>query len=82
MEHGALPLMGAARPPAVEVDRELALTWGRFKLTIVHNPGKTTCALIVDDEEDDLLLCGDAIVGNIVYISSSAPRPMGALQWD
>jgi cyclase len=60
--------------PTVEVDRELALTWGRFKLTIVHNPGKTTCALIVDDEDDDLLLCGDAIVGNIVYISSSAPE--------
>jgi cyclase len=60
--------------PTVEIDRELALTWGRFKLEIVHNPGKTTCALIVDDEEDDLLLCGDAIVGNIAYISSSAPE--------
>jgi len=28
MGRGALPVMGAARPPAVEADRELALTWG------------------------------------------------------
>ena len=66
------------RPPNVEVDRELALTWGRFKLTVTHNPGKTLCALVVDDKEDDLLACGDAIVGNIAYLSSSAPELIDA----
>ena len=61
-----------ARPTAVFGDG-FTLEWGRHTLRAFHNPGKTVCSTAIDVADSDLLLCGDAVVGNIVYLSSSSP---------
>ena len=64
------------RPTAVFGD-EFTLEWGRHTLRAFHNPGKTVCSTAIDVADCDLLLCGDTVVGNIVYISSSSPELIG-----
>ena len=59
--------------PTIEIQGEVMFAWGRNRLRVFHNPGKTMCALAVDVPDRDLVVCGDAIVGNIAYLSSSAP---------
>ncbi len=54
--------------PTVLVDGELEIAWGRFHLDVFYNPGHTLCSLAVDVPEADLLLAGDTVVGNIVYL--------------
>jgi len=60
-------------PPTEVVDEGMTLEWGRRRLSILHNPGKTLCALAVDVPSLDLVLTGDAVVGNTAYLSSSVP---------
>ena len=54
--------------PTVLVGDGLELLWGRFHLDLFYNPGHTLCSLAIDVAEADLLLAGDAVVGNIVYL--------------
>jgi glyoxylase-like metal-dependent hydrolase (beta-lactamase superfamily II) len=60
--------------PTVVFGNEFTLEWGRHTLRAFHNPGKTVCSTVIDVADCDLLLCGDTVVGNIVYISSSSPE--------
>lgn len=64
--------------PTTLVSTELLVPWGDLTLRVFHNPSKTVCALAVDVPAVDLLVCGDAIVGNIVYLSSSEPALLRA----
>lgn len=54
--------------PTVLVDHGLEIAWGRFHLDVFYNPGHTLCSLAIDVAEADLLLAGDTVVGNIVYL--------------
>ncbi len=54
--------------PTVLVGDGLEIRWGRFHLDVFYNPGHTLCSLAVDVPEADLLLAGDTVVGNIVYL--------------
>lgn len=65
-------------PPSIELGGDLAFDWGRYRLTVFHNPGKTVCMLNLDVAEADLLLCGDNLVGNTAYLSSTTPERMDA----
>lgn len=50
------------------------MRWGRFTLDVFHNPGHTSSTLTIDVPEADLLLVGDTVVGNIVYLAYSTPE--------
>jgi glyoxylase-like metal-dependent hydrolase (beta-lactamase superfamily II) len=54
--------------PTVLVGDGLEIVWGRFHLDVFYNPGHTLCSLAIDVEEADLLVAGDTVVGNIVYL--------------
>ncbi len=60
--------------PTMLVNDSLLMRWGRHTLDIFHNPGHTMSALAIEVPEADLLMTGDTVVGNIVYISYSAPE--------
>ena len=51
----------------------LSLQWGRHELNLFHNPGKTMCSINIDVPTSDMVMAGDNIVGNIVYLSRSSP---------
>jgi cyclase len=59
--------------PTIEFSDTLSFRWGRHRLHLFHNPGKTMSDTVVDVPDCDLVLCGDALVGNIAYIGSAAP---------
>ena len=59
--------------PTATYSQEVSLTWGARDIRVFHNPGKTFCATAIDVPGCDLVFCGDALVGNIAYIGSSAP---------
>jgi cyclase len=59
--------------PTVEFSDRLSFNWGRHRIDLFHNPGKTMSDTVVDVPDSDLVLCGDALVGNIAYIGSAAP---------
>jgi glyoxylase-like metal-dependent hydrolase (beta-lactamase superfamily II) len=52
------------------------IRWGRFTLDIFYNPGKTLSSLNVDIPEGDLLIVGDEIFGNTVFLSSAGVPEM------
>ena len=60
-------------PPTTVVGDTLTLEWGRHELALFHNPGKTLCTICIDVPDCDLLFASDNVVGNIAYISGSAP---------
>lgn len=64
--------------PTATYAQEVNLCWGGRDIRIFHNPGKTFCATVIDVPACDLVLCGDALVGNIAYIGSSAPSMLDA----
>jgi glyoxylase-like metal-dependent hydrolase (beta-lactamase superfamily II) len=61
-------------PPTIVVGDTLTLDWGRHTLNLFHNPGKTLCTICIDVPDSDLLFCSDNVVGNIAFLSSSAPE--------
>lgn len=65
-------------PPSIELGGELAFDWGRHRLKVFPNEGKTPCTLNVDVPAADLVLCSDNLVGNTVYLSSSTPERLDA----
>jgi len=65
------------RPTLVLTDGAL-MRWGRFSLDIFHNAGKTLSSLNIDIPEADLLIVGDEIFGNTVFLSSAGLPEMFA----
>lgn len=61
------------RDPTITFDGTMEIRWGRHRLRLMHNPGKTMDHLAVDAPEADLVCAGDNLVGNIVYLSKSDP---------
>src|SRR5262245_16211320 len=55
--------------PDILIRDGIKLRWGRFTLDLRHNPGHTPSTLLVDIREADLLMVGDTLVGNIVYLN-------------
>lgn len=64
--------------PTILVSTELSIRWGRFTLNVFHNPGHTPSTLGVDIPEADLLVAGDTVVGNIVYLTYSTPTGLSS----
>jgi cyclase len=64
--------------PTILVSDDLTIRWGRFTLNVFHNPGHTASTLGVDIPEADLLIAGDTVVGNIVYLAYSTPGGLSA----
>jgi cyclase len=60
--------------PTMLISDSLTMRWGRHTLEVFHNPGHTMSTLSIEVPEADLLMAGDTVVGNIVYISYSAPK--------
>lgn len=64
--------------PSIELCGDLAFDWGRYRLAVFHNPGKTRCMLNVDVAAADMVLCGDNLVGNTAYLSGTTPERLDA----
>lgn len=60
--------------PTMLVGDSLLMRWGRHTLDVFHNPGHTMSTLSIEVPEADLLMTGDTVVGNIVYIAYTAPE--------
>jgi cyclase len=60
--------------PAIEILNGIMIRWGAYTLDIFHNPSKTMSMISVDIREADLLVAGDAILGNMVFLSATG-RP-------
>jgi cyclase len=60
--------------PTMLINDSLLMKWGRHTLDVFHNPGHTMSTLSIEVPEADLLMTGDTVVGNIAYISYSAPE--------
>jgi glyoxylase-like metal-dependent hydrolase (beta-lactamase superfamily II) len=61
------------REPDILISDQLQIRWGKYALDIFHNPGHTPSTLGIDVQGADLLLVGDTLVGNIVYLAYSTP---------
>jgi len=61
------------REPDILITDALNIRWGKYELDIFHNPGHTSSTLGIDVKPADLLMVGDTLVGNIVYIAYSTP---------
>lgn len=57
--------------PTIEISNGIVIRWGAYTLDIFHNPSKALSMISVDIAEADLLVVGDAILGNTVFVSSA-----------
>ena len=64
--------------PDITFSDELTLRWGRHRLRLFHNPGKTNDTLNIDAPTADLAFASDNLVGRIVYLSHSSPELLDA----
>lgn len=64
--------------PNIVIDEGMSLHWGRYTLDVFHNPGKTMCKLNIDVPQADVVIAGDNVVGNTVYLSRAAPELIDA----
>ncbi|MEW6210996.1 MAG: MBL fold metallo-hydrolase [Acidobacteriota bacterium] len=60
--------------PDILISDEMTIRWERYCLDIFHNPGHTMSTLNIDIPQADLLIVGDTVVGNIVYLAYSTPQ--------
>jgi cyclase len=60
--------------PGILIEDGLSMKWGRYTLDVFHNPGHTMSTINVDVPEADLLMVGDTMVGNMVYLAYSTPE--------
>lgn len=65
------------REPDIVISDQLQIRWGKYALDIFHNPGHTPSTLGIDVQGAGLLLVGDTLVGNIVYLAYSTPDLFG-----
>lgn len=57
--------------PTIEISNGIVIRWGAYTLDIFRNPSKVPSMMNVDIPEADLLVVGDAILGNTVFLSSA-----------
>ena len=62
------------REPDILVSDQMQIRWGKYVLDIFHNPGHTPSTLGIDVKAANLLIVGDTLVGNIVYLNYSTPQ--------
>ena len=60
--------------PNILLEDGVLMKWGRYTLDVFHNPGHTMSTINVDVAEADLLMVGDTMVGNMVYLAYSTPE--------
>jgi glyoxylase-like metal-dependent hydrolase (beta-lactamase superfamily II) len=60
--------------PTMLISDSLLMRWGRYTLDVFHNPGHTMSTLSIEVPEADLLMAGDTVVGNIIYLAYSTPE--------
>src|SRR5258706_10600289 len=60
--------------PSIVFDSELTMRWGGYELELFHNPGHTVSTVNIDIRGAGVLFTADNILGNMAYISSSAPE--------
>ena len=60
--------------PNILIGDGVLMKWGRYTLDVFHNPGHTMSTINVDVPEADLLMVGDTMVGNMVYLAYSTPE--------
>lgn len=60
--------------PGIMIEDGVLMKWGRYTLDVFHNPGHTMSTINVDIAEADLLMTGDTMVGNMVYLAYSTPQ--------
>ena len=61
------------REPDILIWDQMTIRWGKYELDIFHNPGHTSSTLGIDVKPVDLLMVGDTLVGNIIYLAYSTP---------
>lgn len=61
------------REPDILISDQMQIRWGKYVLDIFHNPGHTPSTLGIDVKAADLLIVGDTLVGNMVYLAYSTP---------
>lgn len=66
--------MGHFVEPTIMIQDGLLMKWGHYTLDLFHNPGHTMSTINVDVPEADLLMVGDTMVGNMVYLAYSTPE--------
>lgn len=57
--------------PTIVFSDGILMKWGRLTLDVFHNPSHTQSTVGIDVPEADLLLIGDAIFGNTIFLSSA-----------
>jgi cyclase len=62
------------REPDILISDQMLIRWGKYELDIFHNPGHTPSTLGIDVKGANLLMVGDTLVGNIVYLNYSTPN--------
>jgi glyoxylase-like metal-dependent hydrolase (beta-lactamase superfamily II) len=65
---------GHFREPDILVSDQMQIRWGGHVLDVFHNPGHTASTLGIEVQKANLLLVGDTLVGNIVYLAYSTPE--------
>lgn len=69
------------REPDILISDQMQIRWGKYALDVFHNPGHTPSTLGIDVKGANLLMVGDTLVGNIVYLNYSTPdRFVSALE--
>ena len=61
------------REPDILISDKMKIRWGKYELDIFHNPGHTSSTIGIDVKAADLLMVGDTLVGDIVYLAYSTP---------
>ncbi|HEV2915173.1 MAG TPA: MBL fold metallo-hydrolase [Pyrinomonadaceae bacterium] len=59
--------------PDILISDGIRMRWGKYELDVFHNPGHTMSTINIDIPGADLLMVGDNIVGNLVYLYYSSP---------
>ena len=59
--------------PNILISDGMTMCWGHYELDIFHNPAHTMSTINIDISAADLLLVGDNVVGNLVYLHYSTP---------
>jgi len=59
--------------PDLLISDGIRMLWGRYALDVFYNPGHTMSTINIDIPGADLLMVGDNIVGNLVYLKYSTP---------
>jgi glyoxylase-like metal-dependent hydrolase (beta-lactamase superfamily II) len=60
--------------PDILVSDGVMMRWGLYELDVFYNPGHTLSTLNIDIPGADLLMVGDNIVGQLVYLYYSTPQ--------